>query len=160
MTAPLLLALRVLLSLSLYAFLIFTLVLLWRGIKDQGNLLATRRIPPIRLILMHDTESSRQFYFNQPEITVGRDPGCDCQVDEDTVSARHARLSYHHTQWWIEDLHSTNGTLLNGEPLETPTVLTADDEISFGKVRVSIHLEIDTLDRLPQTPNSEEAETK
>jgi len=51
----------------------------------------------------------------------------------DSISARHARLSYHHNQWWLEDLGSRNGILLNQVRLQMPTVVTSEDEFLCGE---------------------------
>lgn len=71
-------------------------------------------------------------YFSQAEISIGRDPGCDIPIFDETISARHAQLTYHHNQWWLEDLTSTNGTRLNAARITTPTVITSGDEIQCG----------------------------
>ena len=78
-------------------------------------------------------------------MTIGRDPACECPVDDEAVSARHARLSYHHNQWWLEDLDSTNGTLLNQEKLAIPTVVISGDEFRCGGTRFTISLASDIL---------------
>jgi hypothetical protein len=49
MSAPFVLALRVLLAMSLYAFLGWTLLTIWRELRSQGTLLAARKIPGISL---------------------------------------------------------------------------------------------------------------
>jgi hypothetical protein len=51
---------------------------------------------------------------NQEELVVGRDRGCDVVLPDPTVSRRHARLVFRGSGWIIQDLRSTNGTLLNG----------------------------------------------
>ena len=72
---------------------------------------------------------------------VGRDPDCECVLNDETVSARHARFAYHHSQWWVEDLGSRNGSGLNGAPLTTPTILMHGDMVKCGKTTVKIILE-------------------
>jgi pSer/pThr/pTyr-binding forkhead associated (FHA) protein len=74
------------------------------------------------------------------EILIGRDPACDCQLDDMTVSAHHAKLEYHHNQWWVEDLGSTNGTYLNQENINTATVLAPGDELQIGQVTLKVDL--------------------
>ncbi len=66
--------------------------------------LTARKIPPISLTLTLTGQVSQIRRFIQAEVTIGRDPACECPVADEAVSARHARLSYHHNQWWLEDL--------------------------------------------------------
>jgi len=66
-------------------------------------------------------------------------------VDDEAISARHARWSFHHNQWWLEDLDSTNGTLLNQEKLTMPTVVMSDDEFKCGDTFFIISLTGDIL---------------
>jgi hypothetical protein len=51
------------------------------------------------------------------ELVIGRDSDCDVALSDDSVSRRHARLVSRDGAWIIQDLGSTNGTLLNGEPV-------------------------------------------
>jgi len=145
MSGPLVLALRLLLAASLYAFLAWVLVSVWREVKQQGDLLTSRKIPPISLSIARDDLAPQMRHFTQAEVTVGRDPACECPVEDDTISARHARLSYHHNQWWLEDLGSTNGTLLNKEKMAQPTVVISDDEFTCGGTRFTIAMAGDIL---------------
>ena len=65
-------------------------------------------------------------------VFVGRGRGCDCLLQEDTVSRRHALLLRRHDAWTIEDLGSLNGTLLNGWPVVIPTEVQEGDVLTFG----------------------------
>ena len=145
MSGPVVLALRLLLAVSLYAFLGWAFVSLWRDIKQQGALLASRKVPPISLTIVHGEPVPQARHFVQPEVTIGRDPACECPVDDEAISTRHARLSFHHNQWWLEDLDSTNGTLLNKEKLAMPTVVISDDEFKCGETRFIISIAGDVL---------------
>jgi len=133
MSGSILLILRLVMTLTLYAFLGWALLTLWRDLKRQSELAAARQTPPITLSRQAG-EGSTPHYFTSQEILIGRDPVCDCQIDDMTVSASHARLSYHHGQWWIEDLNSTNGTFLNQEAVLIPVVVTSGDELRCGQV--------------------------
>ena len=140
MSGPIFLAIRILLTISLYAFLSLVFVLLWRSVKQQSRLLTARRVPPITLSIQKPEQPIVRRHFTQAEVAIGRNPTCECPVDHETISARHARLSYHHGQWWLEDLNSRNGTLLNRERLETPAVVANGDQIGCGNVTLTIHL--------------------
>jgi len=141
MSAPFVLALRVLLAMSLYAFLGWALSTIWYELRSQGTLLAARKIPGINLNIQIDGQPPTQHYFSQSEILLGRDSHCDLPLPDDTVSVRHARLSHHHGQWWLEDLNSTNGTFLNREKLTTPAVVITGDKFKCGNTVVGIQVE-------------------
>ena len=133
MSGVVMLILRILLAVLLYAFLGWALYTLWRDLQRVAQLQAARQARPLRLVF--GAEGSQQEYtFTQPEVVIGRTQTCEIQLDDKTVSGRHARLAYHHGQWWLEDLVSTNGTFLNGEPVTTPVVLTQGDVLRCGQV--------------------------
>lgn len=131
------LVLRLLLALALYAFLGWALFTIWRELRTHSLIVSTQRIPPITMNWINNEGNiSRQFTL--PEIVVGRDPACDLVAPDEMVSARHARLSFHHNQWWVEDLQSTNGTFLNDERVYTSTVLIDGDELRCGNLYLQV----------------------
>lgn len=131
-------ALRILLAVLLYGFLGWALVTIWRDLRTQGQLLSKPNIPPL-VISRAEDETSKSFSI--PEVMIGRSGRSDFVISSDTVSARHARLSYHHNQWWAEDLNSKNGTFLNDERLSVPTVMISGDELRCGKASLVIRIE-------------------
>jgi len=66
-------------------------------------------------------------------LVIGRVPGCDLVVDDHKASRRHARVVVESGVVEIEDLGSSNGTLLNGKPV-TRRVLRPGDEVQIGKM--------------------------
>lgn len=151
MSGPLVLALRAILAVCLYGFLAWGLIALWKNLNTQGKSLAGRKIPPINLTIQIEKQPAQIRRFIRAEVILGRDPSCDCPLDDETVSAQHIRLTYHHGQWWVEDTHSTNGTLLNKQRLTMPTVIVTDDELACGQTRITIGLE-DKLLNAPTQP--------
>ena len=149
MSGILLLIIRLAMALALYGFLGWAVWTLWRDIKRQSELIASRRIPAIKLINRTDAERL-SYEFTVPDLVIGRNQTCDLILDEKTVSAEHARLSYHHGNWWVEDLYSRNGTLINLEMLTTPAVLASGDEIQLGQVMLKIEISGD-IDQSPGT---------
>ena len=74
------------------------------------------------------------------ELIVGRDSGCDCQLDDDSVSGRHFRLVVERGAIRVQDLDSTNGTRVNGQPIEERTwTLAAGDRLQAGRAVFVIH---------------------
>jgi len=67
-------------------------------------------------------------------ITIGRDPKAELPLQDEGISRRHCRIAFEatHNAFFVEDLNSTNGTLLNGERIDTPTRLEAGDRIFLG----------------------------
>ncbi|GAB4430709.1 MAG: hypothetical protein Kow002_19060 [Anaerolineales bacterium] len=143
MSAPVVLALRLLMAAALYAFLGWALWTLWKHIQNRSQELAARRVPGISFTIQKRSAPPATLHFSQAEILIGRDAHCDIRIEDETASARHARLRYHHGQWWLEDLESTNGTQLNDEPLTIPTVVISGDQIHCGKTALTIHLGVD-----------------
>ncbi len=123
----------------LYGFLGLAIYTLLRDLRQQDVLLATRQPPPLTLTSVVEPNAISQRYTKW-EVILGREPGCDFPLDDQTVSSQHARLSYHHQQWWLEDLASTNGTYLNDEAVITPVVITHGDELRLGHMGVKIEI--------------------
>jgi pSer/pThr/pTyr-binding forkhead associated (FHA) protein len=137
MSGVVLLILRFVLALALYAFVGWALLVVWRDLRHQQKTWTTRHITPLSLRI-HLDDTSRIQQFLSAEITIGRDPDCECVIDSKTVSARHARLSFHQSQWWLEDLGSTNGTLLNQEPVGERAVLALGDQLQCGEAILTV----------------------
>jgi len=103
--------------------------------------IATETAPSTEVAPSTQAASSAAIYrFTSSEVFIGRDPASECRLDDKTISARHARLAYHHGQWWVEDLQSRNGTSLNGVPVSTPVVLTSGDQLQCGACTFSVIL--------------------
>jgi pSer/pThr/pTyr-binding forkhead associated (FHA) protein len=131
--------LRILLTTSLYAFVGWTVYTLWCELRVNNQMISARKIPAITLSMINASEE-KSSVFNISEITLGRDNACDFPLQNETVSARHARLSYHHKQWWVEDLQSTNGTFLNDERVSIATVIISGDELRCGNISLIVTL--------------------
>lgn len=126
-----LLVIRVVLGLILYAFLGMILLFLWKEI--QSHRASEIHYPPAVLVSADgsNVEVSHSLIANN---RIGRAADNTLVLQDETASAHHARLSFHEGQWWLEDLGSRNGTAVNGMALEGPLVLTYGDQIAFGRV--------------------------
>lgn len=138
MSGILALILRILLLVALYGFLGWALLILWREIASQGFSLSKRQTPKLALTIRYGNSNPITRNFTQPVVTIGRHPNCDIALMDENVSVRHAQFTYHHNQWWLEDLSSTNGTLLNQIQVTTATVLTTGDEIQCGDTHLVV----------------------
>ena len=65
-------------------------------------------------------------------VVVGRSPSSDIVIDEPYVSAMHARFTIQGPALVLEDLGSTNGTMVNGHTIDQPVTLRDGDEVQVG----------------------------
>jgi ABC transport system ATP-binding/permease protein len=112
-------------------------------VQRSDKLLLGRTEVPISAILAQPV-SGRQAQPQEIEnistkmcgqtIIFGRDPNAECTIPHPTVSFRHAQLSRVGSEFFIEDLGSTNGTFVNGRrmPTRTRVPVRAGDQISFA----------------------------
>ena len=71
------------------------------------------------------------------QTTIGRDGlACDFVLDDDSISAQHARIKEERGQFILYDLASTNGTLLNGRRIER-SALVDGDIIGIGATKLA-----------------------
>lgn len=85
-----------------------------------------------RLSVQSGPMGGRSYRFHQDMTTIGRTNGNDFVISGRTVSRRHARLWFDNGRWYLEDLQSANGTLVNNVRIHQPVVLNDGDVISFG----------------------------
>ena len=80
-----------------------------------------------------------EFGIDQPRVVVGRGRKADMALAEATISRAHAALGFDGQDFYVEDLSSTNGTMVNGARV-SKQILKHDDEIQMGKLRIGVTL--------------------
>jgi hypothetical protein len=70
--------------------------------------------------------------------TIGRDVNNAVVVEDQFVSAEHAILTFRGRAWYVEDLDSTNGTFVNGSPVDGVAPLGFGDVVQVGQVRLRL----------------------
>jgi len=65
-------------------------------------------------------------------VTLGRSRQCDVVLEDPNVSRRHAEIRPRGGSWVVTDLGSTNGSRINGRPVEGSEVVRDGDEIEVG----------------------------
>jgi hypothetical protein len=71
------------------------------------------------------------------ELLLGRHHACDVVLDDPTVSRRHTRLLFRDGTWVLQDLESTNGTIVNGVRVGR-CALRPGDHLLLGEARLRI----------------------
>ena len=74
----------------------------------------------------------------EPETTIGKDNSATVPLTDTYASTRHARIWRGEDGWMIEDLGSTNGTIVNKVKLLAPQPLKVGDEIRIGKTTLEV----------------------
>ena len=138
MTAIVILVLRIILALLLLGFVGLLFFTTWRQLKTQIKLLSPDLATNIR-ISFKDRPEQEAFIIQQSDVLLGRDPNCKIHIPDETISAQHARLYLIDQNWWVHDLNSTNGTLLNDERIDQPCILTDNDMLQVGNIKLIIH---------------------
>ncbi|MEJ2155725.1 MAG: FHA domain-containing protein [Desulfobacteraceae bacterium] len=92
----------------------------------------------IKLRLMFKDKILQELVTDKTEIAIGRDTASDLCINNLAASSRHARIfKGPDDKYAIEDLNSTNGTIVNGKEVMTK-ILENHDEIKIGKHTVSV----------------------
>lgn len=74
-------------------------------------------------------------------VRIGRDPANQIVLLDDLfVSRYHAWVTFEQDKFWLEDLGSTNGTLLNEQPVQKRILLTSGDKIKIGETDITFRL--------------------
>jgi len=94
-----------------------------------------------KLILSLDGMVLREFPLSKERTTIGRKPHNDVVIDNLAVSGEHAMIMTILNDSFLEDLGSTNGTLVNGQPIKKH-FLQNNDVIELGKYKIKYHSEV------------------
>jgi pSer/pThr/pTyr-binding forkhead associated (FHA) protein len=87
-----------------------------------------------QLVIAEGKEAGREFLFDQSSVVIGRTPECDIILYDAGVSRLHARIFDEGVGMLIEDLGSSNGTVVNGNKV-SKQALKDGDSITLGPVK-------------------------
>ena len=99
--------------------------------KSSGGL-------PTRIVMVAPPALAGTVFSLAAETTIGRGAGCGVSIDDTHISKLHARVFLHDGAWFVEDLGSTNGTMLNGKPVDGPTPFVSGSRLQVGEVVLEI----------------------
>jgi adenylate cyclase len=95
----------------------------------------------LKLCLYIEDNIEKTVTVNQDEFILGRLPDCDLYLPYIGISRQQARIfQTADCEWFIEDMGSKNGTILNGEFLTKPHRLNNDDMIVMGNIYLRVFL--------------------
>jgi pSer/pThr/pTyr-binding forkhead associated (FHA) protein len=93
--------------------------------------------PMLRIELKFKDRVLKHIETDKSEITIGRGANNDIQIDNLAVSNTHAKIIKQPGDYMVEDLKSTNGTLLNDKQIQKAN-LSPNDIVTIGKHTLQI----------------------
>jgi pSer/pThr/pTyr-binding forkhead associated (FHA) protein len=71
-----------------------------------------------KLIVKYQGAVIREVDLKDSQLMIGRKQDNDLSIDDSSISAHHAKIVKIQSVFFVEDLHSTNGTLVNNNPVD------------------------------------------
>jgi pSer/pThr/pTyr-binding forkhead associated (FHA) protein len=93
---------------------------------------------PHQLIVTHGALAGTRITLDDRPINIGRADDSTLVLDDDYASTRHARLSLRGSDWYVEDLGSTNGTYLDRAKVTAPLRVPLGVPIRIGKTVIEL----------------------
>jgi hypothetical protein len=137
------LAVRVAIALSLYAFLGALFILIWQDVRTASERSPESRRSSGRLIVVacEDVPLEVGHVFPlRPVTTLGRGPTNTIVLPDEFASAEHAQIILRKGQWWLMDQQSRNGTTVNEVPVTGAVVLSSGDVIGIGRIKLRLEI--------------------
>lgn len=91
----------------------------------------------LKVLVMEKGGKEQEFNFDSEQISLGRVRGNDVVLAKPNISKRHALIRVVDGKLYIEDLKSTNGTLLNGRRISGARPFEAKDQIQIGDFAIT-----------------------
>ena len=108
------------------------------SIKKEEDLNSVQDIPPEmqpRFVVISSNFAGREYHVMKTKVTIGRNPSSEICIEHQSVSSTHAEVRKNgRGDFEIRDLQSSNGTKVNGVPINEPWRLSSGDAVTLGHV--------------------------
>jgi serine phosphatase RsbU (regulator of sigma subunit) len=91
------------------------------------------------LELLSGERSGQRFNLGNESTILGRHPDCTVVLDQGAVSRQHAAISLVNGEYFVEDLHSRNGTSVNNAPIHEVRKLVHGDRLKICDIEFSFY---------------------
>jgi pSer/pThr/pTyr-binding forkhead associated (FHA) protein len=106
--------------------------------RVSGRQVRGRGKSPRQMVVTHGALAGTRISLDGRPIMIGRADDSTLVLDDDYASTRHARLSLRGTDWYVEDLGSTNGTYLDRAKVTGPIKVPLGVPIRIGKTVIEL----------------------
>lgn len=116
-------------------------VMVKRGLALRGTLLPSRgqrRNTPRQLVVTEGALVGTRIQLGAQPVLIGRADDSTLVLTDDYSSTRHARLSPRGSEWYVEDLGSTNGTYLDRAKVTTAVRVPMGTPVRIGKTVIEL----------------------
>ncbi|HEV3146450.1 MAG TPA: FHA domain-containing protein, partial [Gemmataceae bacterium] len=96
------------------------------------------------LLVLKGTNPGQRIKLDGDQFVIGRSPECEIHIPNNAVSRQHAKITRLQTGFYIEDLDSRNGTLVNNVKIEQKTQLKDNDKVKICDCMFTFHDENST----------------
>ncbi|MBN9605550.1 MAG: FHA domain-containing protein [Actinomycetales bacterium] len=109
------------------------------AVADPAPSREAHRAPPLqsdatprRLVITSGPREGMEIDLPSEQLTIGRSSESGLVIRDDYTSTHHARLMLWNDEWVVQDLSSTNGTLVGGEKIDRPTPVPERTPVTIG----------------------------
>ncbi|OBG31188.1 FHA domain-containing protein [Mycobacterium sp. E3198] len=115
-------------------------VMVRRGLALRGTLLPSRqrRHAARYLVVTEGALTGARITLSGQPVLIGRADDSTLVLTDDYASTRHARLSQRGSEWYVEDLGSTNGTYLDRAKVTTAVRVPIGTPVRIGKTAIEL----------------------
>jgi pSer/pThr/pTyr-binding forkhead associated (FHA) protein len=106
--------------------------------KNNADKAAKGNKAPRQLVVTHGALTGTRISLDGRPILIGRADDSTLVLDDDFASTRHARISLRGSDWYVEDLGSTNGTYLDRAKVTAPLRVPLGSPIRIGKTVIEL----------------------
>ena len=93
------------------------------------------------IVVLAGPRRGSELPLHRPRVVIGRSIDADLVFQHETVSREHATISFRGGSFVVEDLGSSNGTLVNGDQVAV-RALVHGDRIKLGHVEFQVLIEV------------------
>jgi predicted component of type VI protein secretion system len=118
------------------------------------------KVMDVKLVMAKGRPREHTIQLRSEETVIGRHRDCNLRIPSSDVSRRHCLLRFKDGCLWVEDLGSTNGTFVNGEPVKARRRVEPGDELGVGPVSFAVEYQMPagTPSQSPEAVTAEEVD--
>lgn len=95
----------------------------------------------VSLVVAQGVHTGKVIPITMPQFLIGRDPHCNLRPASPSISKQHCGVFVRDNKVFLKDYGSTNGTIVNGEPVSGEREVANDDKLKIGPLEFVIKIQ-------------------